>query len=100
MDSKGSIDKVVYEIITKFDMISRRKFLANYNAATVNKFKYSHTKDDFRPAVMIFEGSSEHEELKNTDPNGVLGRLIYKYNIEFFILKKQEVYGVYKLLEE
>lgn len=100
MDSEGSLDKVVYETITKFDMISRRRFLADYNAATVNKFKYSHTKDDFRPAIMIFEGSAEHKDLQNQDPNRVLGRLIYKYNIKFFILQKQEEYGVYKLLEE
>ncbi len=100
MDSKGSLDRAVYEIITKFDMISRRKFLQDYTSATLNKFKYAHTKDDFRPAIMIFEGSQEHLDLQKEQPNGVLGRLIYKYNIKFFILQKQEEYGVYKLLEE
>lgn len=100
MDSTGSLDKVVYETITKFDMISRRKFLADYNDATVNKFKYSHTKDDFRPAIMIFEGSAEHKDLLNQDSNGVLGRLIYKYNIKFFILQQRKEYGVYKVIEE
>ena len=100
MNSQGLLDRAVYEIITKFDMISRRRFLADYNAATTNKFKYSHTKDDFRPAIMIFEGSQEHKDLQEQDPNGVLGRLIYKYNIKFFILQMQEEYGVYKLIEE
>ena len=100
MDSTGSLDKAVYEIITKYDMISRRRFLSDFTNAEVNKFKYSHTKDDFRPAVMIFEGSEEHKQLQNEDPNGVLGRLIVKYNVKFFILKQQAEYGVYKLLEE
>lgn len=100
MDSTSPLDKAVYEIITKFDMISRRKFLADYTNAEINKFKYMHTKDDFRPAIMIFEGSQEHKDLRNENPNGVLARLIYKYNIQFFILQKQETYGVYKLLEE
>jgi hypothetical protein len=99
MNSTGSLDKVVYETITKFDMISRRRFLSDYVEASVNKFKYAHTKDDFRPAIMIFEGSAEHKDLQEQDPNGVLGRLIYKYNIKFFILKQQEEYGIYKLIE-
>ncbi|AIO18160.1 hypothetical protein KQ51_00258 [Candidatus Izimaplasma bacterium HR1] len=100
MNSTSSLDKAVYEIITKFDMISRRRFLSSYNDATTNKFKYTHTKDDFVPAVMIFEGSQEHKDLRNEDSNGVLGRLIYKYNIKLFVLKAQKEYGVYRLLEE
>lgn len=100
MNSTGSLDKAVYEIITKFDMISRRSFLSDFTNATINKFKYSHTKDDFRPAIMIFEGSEEHKQLKTEKPNGVLGRLMVKYNVKFFILKQQESYGIYELLEE
>lgn len=99
MNSKGSLDEAVYEIITKFDMISRRKFLADFTNASTNKFKFNHTKDDFKPALMIFEGSQEHKDLLSEDPNGVLGRLIYKYDIKIFILQAQEVYGVYKLVE-
>ncbi len=98
MTSEESLLRVVLETITKFDMISRRKLLADYNEDILNKFKYYHSKDDILPAIVLYEGSRAFKEFKNLPLNGVTAQLVYKYHIHFFFLKREE--GKYILLED
>jgi hypothetical protein len=100
MNCEEPLHHAVYEIVTYFNMISRKKFIRDFTNATQNKFKYNHTKDDLIPAILMFENSKAYEDLKNENPDSLIGRLIYKYHIKFFILKNQPEYGVYKLIEE
>jgi hypothetical protein len=96
--NEESLLRVILETITKFDMISRRQLLQDYNESTINKFKYYHTKDDIIPAVVLFEGTRAYQEFKSLPLNGLIAQLVYKYHIHFFFLKNEE--GNYILLED
>jgi len=99
-DSEDSIFKTVMELVSQLNMISRKRLIREYNAAKTNQFKYNHTKDAIVPAIMLFENSLAYKEFKQLDPNSLVGRLIYKYHIHLFTLKKQNEENVYELLEE
>ena len=98
MKSQESLIKTVSEIITKVNLISRKKLIADFTKSEGNKFDYYHTKDDIRPAILIFEGSRQHKELLETNPNSLVASLVYQYKVRVFVLKKQEEYGHYELI--
>lgn len=98
MNSEESLIKTVFEIITKVNLISRKKLIADFEAAELNKFEYRHTKDDLTPAILIFEGSRQHKELLETNPNSLVASLVYQYKVRVFVVKKQEEYGTYELI--
>lgn len=98
MKSKESLIKTVFEIITKVNLISRKKLIADFTNNDGNKFDYYHTKDDIRPAILIFEGSRQHKELLETNPNSLVASMVYQYKIRVFVLKKQDEYGNYELI--
>ena len=98
-DSEESVLRVVLETITKLNMVSRRRFMQNYNDANLNKFKYYHTKDDIIPAIILFEGTRPFEEFKKLDMNSFVARVVYKYHIHFFLLKNEEK-NTFDLLED
>ena len=100
MNSQEPLHHAVYEIITYYNMISRKKFIKDFTNATQNRFKYTHTKDDLIPAILVFENSLAYQDLKKENPDSLIGRLIYKYHIQFFVLQNQEEYGTFKLIEE
>jgi hypothetical protein len=97
-NSKESLLRIVLETITKFDMISRRRLLNDYNDDKINKFKYAHTKDDIIPAIVLYENTRAYKEFKEVPIGGLIPQLVYKYHIHFFFLKKEE--GNYILLED
>lgn len=98
-DSEESILRTVLESITKLNMMSRRKLLVDFNQAGLNKFKYEHHKDDIIPAIMLFEGTRPYEEFRQLTPDSFVARLVYKYHINFFLLKKQKEEKVYTLID-
>jgi RNA recognition motif-containing protein len=98
MHSKESLLKTVFEIITKVNLISRKKLIADFTSKKGNTFQYYHTKDDIRPAILIFEGSRQHKELLETNPNSLVASLVYQYKVRVFVVKKQDTYGHYELL--
>ena len=98
MKSRESLIKTVSEIITKVNLISRKKFVADFADSNENKFNYYHTKDDIRPAILIFEGSRQHKELLVTNPNSLVASLVYQYRVVIFVVKQQEEYGHYELV--
>lgn len=98
MKSQESLIKTVSEIITKVNLISRKKLVADFADSSENKFKYYHTKDDIRPAILIFEGSRQHKELLVTNPNSLVASLVYQYKVRVFVLKQQDEYGHYELV--
>ena len=63
-----------------------------------NRFNYYHTKDDIRPAILIFEGSRQHKELLVTNPNSLVASLVYQYKVRVFVVKQQDKYGRYELV--
>ena len=96
--SNETLLSTVFEIVTKMDMLSRRKIISDFSEAQRNAFKYRHKKDDVTPAVILYEGSKAHQDLLKTDPNSLIGGLVYKYHIHFFILKNDTESNVYKLV--
>ena len=96
-DSGESLLRAVLETVTKFNMVSRRKLFESYNTTNTNAFKYNHSKENIFPALMIFEGSRPHNDFLQIDPSGLVGKLVYKYHIKFFIIKKQADENVYEL---
>lgn len=98
MDCEESLLRVVLETITKFDMISRRRLLQDYNEASVNKFKYRHSKDNIIPAIVLYKNTRAFKEFKKLPLNGLIAQLVYKYHIHFFFLKREE--GSFILIEE
>lgn len=99
IDSKETLHRAVFEIVTYFNMISRKKFVKDFANATQNKFKYMHTKDDLIPAILMYENSKAYKDLKEENPDSLIGRLIYKYHIKFFILKEQTEHGIFREIE-
>lgn len=98
MNSQESLIKTVFEIITKANLISRKQLIADFTESEHNKFDYYHTKDDLRPAILIFEGSRQHKELLETSPNSLVASLVYQYKVRVFVVKQQEEYGHYELV--
>jgi len=98
MNSQESLIKTVSEIITKVNLVSRKKLVADYTASNENRFNYYHTKDDIRPAILIFEGSRQHKELLNTNPNSLVASLVYQYKVRVFVVMFQDEYGRYELV--
>ena len=97
-NSQESLIKTVFEIITKVNLISRKKLIADFTANEGNAFDYYHTKDDIRPAILIFEGSRQHKELLETNPNSLVASMVYQYKVRVFVVKQQDEYGVYELI--
>jgi len=98
MKSQESLIKTVSEIITKVNLISRKKLVADFTDSNENRFNYYHTKDDIRPAILIFEGSRQHKELLVTNPNSLVASLVYQYKVRVFVVKQQDKYGRYELV--
>jgi len=98
MKSQESLIKTVFEIITKVNLVSRKKVIADFTNATENKFNYYHRKDDIRPAILIFEGSRQHKELLAANPNSLVASLVYQYKVRVFVVQNQEEYGRYELV--
>jgi hypothetical protein len=98
MKSQESLIKTVFEIITKANLISRKQLIADFTSNDGNRFDYYHTKDDIRPAILIFEGSRQHKELLETNPNSLVASLVYQYRVRVFVVTEQEEYGKYELV--
>jgi len=98
-ESNLPLSRSVFEVVTDFNMLSRRNFITDYNMAKRNNFKHYHVKEDIKPAILIFENSVAHNDLKNTSYNSLVGHLIDKYSIKIFIVKQQKEYGHYELVE-
>lgn len=79
--------RVVLEVITTYNMLSRKQLLMNYKNTSVNRIQAAHTKNDIIPGVLLFDNSMPLKELRELDPNSYLGLLIQKYNIRFFIVE-------------
>jgi hypothetical protein len=97
-DSNQSLLRNVMEIITYRNMISRTKLISDFSVAESNILKYYHTKDDLTPAVLLFENSQAHNDLKELKPDTLIGHLISKYNVHIFVVKDQDK-GIYELVE-
>lgn len=97
-ESEESLLRSVLEIITYRNMISRTKLISDYSVSEKNILKYYHTKDDMVPTVMFYENSRAHEDMKNLNPESLLGRLVGSYKIKFFVLKNLEK-GNYELID-
>ena len=98
--SREPLHKAVFEIITYLNMVSRTKLIHDYNNAKRNAFQYNHTKHDVKPAIMIYKDTKQYHDLRNLNPNSLLGSLILHYEVKFFILENHEYYGNYHLVKE
>ncbi len=97
--AKDPLHRIVLQVITYLNMISRTKLLEEYKTAQNNKFRFKHHRQDITPAILLFEDSEARKELLHTDPNSFLGKLILKYQIRFFVLENKDEYKEYVLAE-
>lgn len=100
MKSNEPILRAVLEVITYFNMISTKKIISDYSTEAYNSFQFRHNKHQVTPAIMLFDESNIYKEYCNLKKDSLEANLIRKYNIEFFILKAQEKYGLYELINE
>lgn len=97
VDSEDRLLRPVLEIITYENMISRSKLIDNYRYGVVNKFENYHSKKDIVPSVMLYKGTKAYEDYKALKENSLLGMLIRKYNVKFFIINQDTSYTKFEV---